>query len=241
MADEWHAEPPPNTRVIIVGRTGTGKSAALKTLFAERYPRVLVLDFNGTQWPRWKGARVVYSYPELVGRLRQLAQTRTRAYRVVCCFAQGSDDVTALFQLLTPDPRLDGGFPRASGGVTLLCDELSKVAGTGAPDAVVNAWSGGRHVGLTILGAAQRVSQVQRIVTASSEWIGVCQSHEPLDADILAQYLPPDAMGEVAKLPPFGLVLWNVAQGGGMVLHSPGKGVYRLARSLGPKIKPVSD
>lgn len=247
MGSDWHTAPPPSTRVTIVGRTGSGKSSALLTLFAERYPRVVVLDHLGTQWPAWKGAQVVYRFGDAVRWLRTTAP-KARRWRLVCCFPQESEDVEQLFQLLAPDPRLGGGFPKALGGVALLSDELVKVAHTSCPAIVRDAWSNGRHVGLTILGATQRPSQVARIVTASTEWLGVCQQHEPLDMEVVAAYLSPDAMREVEQLPRFGLVLYNTSTGRGMVLHSPAKGQYVQVRELGapesprkprPKTKPV--
>lgn len=232
MARDWYAAPPPSTRVTIVGRTGSGKSTALLALFAERYPRVVVLDHLGTQWPRWEGVRVVYRFAEAVAWLRTTA-ARAKRWRLVCCFPQESDDVTALFQLMAPDPRLGGGFPRAVQGVALLNDELSQVAGPSCAPVIRAAWSQGRHVGLTVLGASQRISQVARIVTASTEWLGVCQQHEPLDMEVVAAYLPAQGMAAVAQLPPFGLVLYNTATGKGLILHATGPGRYVQAGTLG--------
>lgn len=234
--EEWYSLPPPSTRVTIVGRTGSGKSTALKVLFAEQYPRVVVLDHLGTQWPRWQGAQVVYHYAEAVTLFRKLA-ARPR-WRVVCCFAQDSEDVAQLFTLLAPDPRLGGGFPRAVRGVALLNDELAQVVPTSSAPIIRAAWSQGRHVGLSVLGASQRISQVARIVTASTEWLGVCQQHEPLDMEVVASYLSADAMQAVEGLPPFGLVLWNTTTGRGCILHSLGPGQYRRAGELGPPSAP---
>lgn len=232
MGRDWYTAPPPSTRVTIVGRTGSGKSTALLALFAERYPRVVVLDFLGTQWPAWDGAHVVYRMADARAWLAREAP-RGRRWRLVCCFPQDSDDVTALFQLLAPDPRTGGGFPKAVGGVALLNDELSQVAGASCPPIVRGAWSQGRHVGLTVLGASQRISQVARIVTASTEWLGVCQQHEPLDMDVVAAYLPEEGLRAVEALPPFGLVLYNTMQGRGLILHSTAPGQYVHAGELG--------
>lgn len=239
MADGWHADPPSSNRVAIVGMTGSGKSSALKELFAEQYPRVIVLDHLGTQWPKWDGATVVYSYPDAMAFLRRVAP-RSKRWRLVCCFPEGSDDVLSLFELLSPDPRKGTGFPGAVHGVALVMDELSKVAPHGCDPAILSAWSNGRHVGLTILGAAQRPSQVARIVTASTDWLGVCRMHEPADLAIVQEYSTAQVLDEVRRLPNFGLVLYNTLEGTGKVIHSPGRGRYKVVRELGanPDIKP---
>lgn len=213
--------------------TGTGKSAALKELLAERMPRVIVLDHLGTQWPRWHGATVVYSYPEAVQWLRQVAPLKRR-WRLVCCFGPGSEDVRQLFVLLAPDPAKRVSFVRAVHGAALLIDELVKVVPHGADPVIQAAWSNGRHGGLTILGAAQRPSQVARIVTASSDWIGVCRMHEPADLAVIQDFTSPAVLTELARLPRFGLILWNTLEGRGRVIHSPRKGIYRIARELDP-------
>lgn len=228
----WYDEPPASSRFAFFGMTNTGKSAALKELLAERYPRVIVLDHLGTQWPKWDGARVVYSFPEAVVFLRQVAPLKSR-WRLVCAFPQGSEDVAQLFALLAPDPRKKG-FARAVGGVTLLMDELVKVVPNGAPPIVQAGWSNGRHSGLTILGAAQRPSQVARIVTASSDYIGVFRMHEPTDLAVIQEFTSPVVMAELAKLPQYGLILWNTLDGKGRVIHSPRLGVYKVVRELNP-------
>jgi hypothetical protein len=203
--------PPPSTRVLATGATESGKSSALRALFAVRYPRVLVLDFLGTEWPQWEHAQVVENFAQLRALLGQLAARP--AWRIVCNFDEGSADVAQLVALLGPKPK-GIPFPRAAGGMTFLCDEVDLLYPLNANEPGTRSlWARGRHAGLTILAATQRLPQVHRVVSAQSQWLVICRQHEPSDLEAIARRVPPSVLEEVWKLEPFGAVIYRTDRG----------------------------
>lgn len=211
--------PPPSLRVFATGATGSGKTTLLRRLYVERTARVLIVDFLGSDWPQLPGAHVVGGLDELADALGKVAGAKR--WRIVAGLAP--DDMPALAAWLLPQSLADGAsFPRAVGGMALVCDEADLIAGPNADPRVLDLSRRGRHVGLSLYYASQRPAQVARLVTASSEHLLLCKQHEPRDLAYLRGLAPGAVVDELARLPDHGAIFWATREGQGHVLQSVG-------------------
>ena len=228
--------PPPSARVLVTGSTGSGKTSVLRALFLPRFPRVIVLDFLGTEWQH-------YIRPEMtattVGQLLTLLRRVRRESRwtILCQWPEDSPATAWLVNFLQPVAGRPS-FVAAVGGICLYNDEIDLLAPAGsATPEVKTLWSRGRHVGLSILAASQRLPHIHRVVSAQSQFLGICQQHEPRDLDAVARYIPPGILGEATGLAPFDCLIWEPgAQRGQIVRPAPGgdySGRYHVVRKLG--------
>lgn len=212
--------PPPSVRVLAVGATGSGKTTRLRTLYAERLPRVLVLDTLGTEWHRWPSAVVCASLAEVRAALRTRAGAS--AWRIVWQVDSQDPAIDALVHWLTPRPRAPS-FVRAIGGCALLCDEVDLLAGPSATAARRGLWQRGRHAGLSLLVGAQRLALVQRTVSAQSDVFVLCRQHEPTDLETLAGFVPSAVLADAARLARWETVVYRPGEQAGFRLDAAGR------------------
>ncbi len=213
---------PPSLRAFVSGTTGSGKSTLLRNLFVARYPRSIILAHT----PDW-GEPDALSLGQLAGRLRKVAGRDL--WRIVVALDE-PEEISELAELLAPRSLARRSLALAFGGVALVVDELAEIAGRAADSHITGLWRRGRHAGLTIFGGTQRPADVARIVTAMSQWLAVCATHEPADLAYFRGILPPPAMQAIDQLPPYGALLWETATRSGSVID----GELRLVRWVTP-------
>lgn len=212
-----------STRAFATGSTGSGKTYRLRTLFAERAPRVLVLDFLGSEWPKWAGAVVVESAQAAARALARAA--RHERWRIVWLLDPEDDGLPAILQLLAPGPGASS-YAASVGGMALLCDEVADLVPNGSGERSKLArrlWRWGRHAGLSIFAGTQRLPDVHRTVTSQSRYLICCPQHEPRDLETLSAYLSPAAMAAARVLAPRQAVLWDVERRRGALLAPDGR------------------
>lgn len=196
--------PVASLRAVAVGATGTGKSTLLRELFVARAPRVVALDVTG-EWERGGAPHVARSLDGLLNALEHFASKRARRWLIAAQL--GAGEVEELAPLLVPESGSAKGLAAIFGGLALAVDEVDTFAPQSAPPEIRNLWQRGRHAGLSIFAATQRPSACHRIVTSQSQFVAVCQLHEPRDVAYARSILPPDAYAAALALPRFHAVM----------------------------------
>lgn len=221
--------PPPSQRAVISGATGSGKTTLLRDGFALRLARACVLDFVGFEWPSWPEAVTVDTCDALRRELRRLAH-RPRWRLVVV-----TEPRTELFELLVLQLfTIRPGRPHyvaGVGGLTFICDEVDRLCGPREErEDIRGAWQRGRHVGMSILAAGQRLPLINVTVRAQSEIFGVCRQDEPRDVETIAGYVPSHVLQVMAGLPDYESVVWDRRNRTGVHLAGRDQGFRVLKR-----------
>lgn len=199
-------------RVFATGSTLSGKTYRLRTLFAERAPRVLVFDSIGNpdDWINWPGAQVVESEADVFRALTECAD-RER-WRIVWLVELDDPAIDRVMNLLVPSSPLGFSYARAVGGMVLLCDEVAELMPNKTGELTRRrgtAWRKGRHFELSIFAGTQRIPDVHRTVTSMSRFFVCCPQHEPRDLDTLGLRMPPHVLAVAKQLTPRHCVLWD--------------------------------
>jgi hypothetical protein len=228
---------PASLRATVVGQSGSGKTVLLRELFVRRAARVITVDITG-EWFTERGTTPVGDFAELVTQLRRLAGRAS--WHLVVPFDPAEREQLAALLIGESGAGRASALSLALGGVALNCDELADFADQAAPPLVRALWQRGRHAGLSIFGASQRPAQVNRIVTANSQWLGICRVAEPLDLAYVRRATAPAVVAQLEQLPPYGAVLWDNVARRGYVLNAKRERV-RDVGAAAPPAAPVGD
>lgn len=176
---------PPTFRYFITGRTQSGKTRRMEADVLERMPRVLMVDQTGEWFGRTpsNGARMleVYNLEQTIRGLRELSG-RSRWW---LCTTLNSEELEQLRGVLMPEGNLTRGPAVAMGGITVALDEVDRVIGAGVSP-LRDFWRRGRHAGISVAAATQRIGNVSKEVTSQCDVIGVMALHDPNDCRYLA-------------------------------------------------------
>ena len=143
-------------RIGIFGASGCGKSTVLRAMIETR-PRVVFLDPMG-EARDWKGWQTV-----TLASLRRALTASPAAYRIAVEPRPGSEaaDLDRVAAILRDGQR---HYQRHGLGVCLAADELNlsfpTAGGAERAPAFADLCSRGRHAGVTLIGASQRVAEV---------------------------------------------------------------------------------
>jgi hypothetical protein len=220
-------------RAFATGSTLSGKTFRLRTLFADRVPRSLVLDSIGNprDWLSWPGAIAVESKEQVAAALRDNAG-RER-WRIVWLTELDDPAVDEVLQLLVPSSPLGFSYADAVGGMALICDEVAEMMPNKTGELTRTRgqlWRRGRHRRLSLFAGTQRIPEVSRTVTAQSRYFICCPQNEPRDLETLGQRLPPHVLRAAQQLQPRHCVLWDAELMRGGLLDPDG----RVLQALGP-------
>ncbi len=220
-------------RAFATGSTLSGKTFRLRTLFAERVPRSLVLDSIGNprDWMSWAGAEVVDSL-DGVSQALSLNASRTR-WRIVWLTELDDPAVDKVLDLLVPSSPLGFSYSDAIGGMALICDEIAELMPNKSGDLTRTRgekWRKGRHKQLSIFAGTQRIPDVHRTVTSQSRYFICCPQNEPRDLDTLGRRLPGHVLTVARQLKPRHCVLWDADLMRGGLLDPEG----RVIQAFGP-------
>lgn len=167
--------PAPSARVTVLGSTGSGKTFYIVRRWWPQARRLLVLDHIG----EWSAHTNAIGYDGVLAAMREHAHLREwRIFATVTI-----PEIHALAEKLLPYPELSRSPALLLGGLTLSIDEVDRVIGFGAGSDLRDLWRRGRHVGLSVLAASQRPSNVSKEVTSQSSLIALLRIHEPADVD----------------------------------------------------------
>lgn len=176
---------PPTFRYFITGRTQSGKTRRMESDVLERMPRVIMVDQTGEWFGRTpsNGARMIEAYDleRTVAALRELAG-RSRWWLSTTL---NSEELEVLRRVLMPEGNLTRGPAVAMGGITIALDEVDRVIGAGVSP-LRDFWRRGRHAGISVAAATQRIGNVSKEVTSQCDVIGVMALHDPNDCRYLA-------------------------------------------------------
>jgi energy-coupling factor transporter ATP-binding protein EcfA2 len=179
----------PHEIVIVVGRTGSGKTQLLARLIGARHKRRITIDLLGEcveLYPRALRARSVAQIVEL---MRRLHKADINQWHIVASI--DVPHVGDLLALLCPTGTAsDTSLSAAWGGIALEIFELDLVAPVDRSEKstraqIKTAYARGRHYGLSILAATQRPHMIDRISTAQATHVVTFQMHEPSDLKFL--------------------------------------------------------
>lgn|SRR5690606_26147413 len=211
--------PPPTFRYFITGRTGSGKTSRMVRDVLSRVPRLILVDQTGEWFGRPapnKGERVeAPSLPEVVPALRRLARHR----RWCLVTTLDPEELEELRQVLMPAGKLRDGPAVMMGGLTIALDEVDQVIGPGTSP-LRHLWRRGRHAGISIAAASQRIGNVSKEVTSQSDLIAVMAVHDAGDQDYLRSLAGRERADRAiawANLAPFN-VAYYAPQGGDVTL-----------------------
>lgn len=220
-------------RVFATGSTLSGKTYRLRTLFAERAPRVLVLDSigNPNDWLAWPEKIVCETEAEV---FRALSEVAGRArWRIIWLVELDDPAIDRVLDLLVPDHPTGFSYARAVGGMAVTCDEVAELMPNKGGELTRRRgtkWRKGRHFELSIFAGTQRIPEVHRTVTAQSRMFVVCPQNEPGDLKTLGLRVPPHVLDAARALQPRHCVLWDADLHRGGLIAPDG----RVLRPLGP-------
>jgi hypothetical protein len=161
---------------IVVGRTGSGKTALISEVLAPRHPRRITIDVTGECEELYPDAFVAVGYAQVMQVVGQWAkEDRKLARAMVPVYRPG---VTSLSADL--------------GGVCIECSELDVYLPVSGANADVSAaWTTvlarGRHAHCSVIAATQRPAQIARVVTSQASRVIAFATHEPTDLKWLAR------------------------------------------------------
>ena len=207
---------PPSFRYFITGRSGSGKTSRLLADVLSKVPRVLLVDQTGEWYDRRPGNGAMdrteaFDLGETLAALRRVSHLR-RWWLVA---SLDPEEVEQLRQALMPAGRLRQGPAVQLGGLTLCLDEVDRVIGTG-PSPLRDLWRRGRHAGISVAAATQRIGNVSKEVTSQCDTIGIMAVHDPGDQDYLRSLMGAELASEAlewANARPFNIAYFNPAGG----------------------------
>jgi hypothetical protein len=200
--------------VFVTGKTGSGKTSFLWARYLSKAPRVLAIDQTG-EWVAREdalGAVVADGLSETLAALREVAG-RPRWWVIAVL---DNDDIEALAEILLPRGRLLDGPVSKLGGFALYLDEVDKVVGPYGASSLRDLWRRGRHAGLSVLAATQRIGNVSKEVTSQADTIGVLSLHDVADVQYI-EYLAGREKARMmlahANAAPYNVALLHMASG----------------------------
>lgn len=203
--------PPPSSRIFVCGKTGSGKTRFLWSRYLVKAPRVLAVDQTG-EWVQRADALnaiVADGYLETIAALREVAEQRRSKWWVIAVL--DDDDLRSVCERLLPRGRLSDGPVSRLGGFALYLDEVDKVVGPYGNNELRDLWRRGRHAGLSVLAATQRIANVSKEVTAQADAIAVLSMHDVADVEYLSYLAGRDrteAMLAHANAAPYNVALF---------------------------------
>jgi hypothetical protein len=163
-----------NDRITAVGKTGSGKTAAILALVWAVFDRVSFFDVKGTEH---KEKNLQYPVLRTVDDVQQ------------ALFAEDPDNRLDKFVICLKRPTLDK-FDRVCrlhferGNCHLIADELKKIYhGSGLTDAHNDILTNGRSRGVGMTGTSQRPMRIPREQLSETEHLFVFLLKDPDDAD----------------------------------------------------------
>lgn len=182
------------------GMKRSGKSHALG-IMARLFPRRILFDFIGEFSGKIDGARYAHSLGEAVDTL-QAERKRGNKWSVVCVMSPA--DAIELCSVLAPiGKKPETSFSYAAGGIAIECGEIQLIApnNQSIPAPMANVIAMGRHYRLSLLGAARRPREVNRLLTSQADALLAFRQHEPRDCDFLGDVMRSDVPFYLRKLP----------------------------------------
>lgn len=183
-------------RVLVLGRSGGGKSRYLAAI-AMRLPRVFWIDVTDS------GLRGSQEVSTIAAARRALAAGDRWSLR----WTGDNDGAARVLETL-----LAWRHPR---GVAVFCDELGEAMGSGVPRdrlyrALRSCYVRGRGAGVSIYGASQWPTQVDRAASSQATAVVCFPLWERLHLDWIARNLSEVAAREVSLLAPFHSLVYRL-------------------------------
>jgi hypothetical protein len=224
-----------SVRSFALGATMSGKTYRLQTMFANRDPRVLVLDFvgNPNDWLNWPGAQVVWSARDVAIALREAASRSTWRIVWVCDPDNEAVAIARILQMLVPTDPQTPSFAQAVGGMSLVIDEVMEIMPNHQGKVVKKnsaLWRKGRHRGLSIHAGTQKYADVSKTVTDMSRFVVVCPIYGARDVKSVFENLPRHVAEHAQQLAHRHCILWDRDHHRGALLDPDSK----VVKAFGP-------
>lgn len=193
MSDQEMSETPaaPHEIVVVVGRTGSGKTRLISRVLGPRHPRRITVDVTGECEKLYPAAYFATGYAETLRALETWARDRNPRWHMVSVL-EAHETALLMAELVPVYAPGRSSMAADLGGVCVECSELDVyLPVSGARSSITGPWTTalarGRHVGCSILAATQRPHQVARIVTSQASRVVAFSTHEPRDLRFLSQ------------------------------------------------------
>jgi len=182
--------------IAISGKRRSGKSYFLKKFLIPRLPSAVIWDYNHEY--QLRNSTVLYGDPNLI--LKNIAKTKYIIFRPT---SKTEEDFESFCQICN---RLTNTF--------IVVEEVERYE---------TSWhvtpqfkmliDTGRHKGLGLICTMRRTKRVTIDVLFNADFIFAFRQHTPQDLDYLAEFMNPQVVYKLLKLPEYWFIVYDDRQG----------------------------